>query len=217
MEYIKSFLDFFLHLDESLAGLIEQYGAWIYAILFLIIFIETGIVIWPWLPGDSLLFAAGAFAAIGSLNILILIPLLFIAAVIGDTVNYFIGRFAGDKVLKLKFRKKQILKDAHIQKTHAFYEKYGAKTIILARFVPIVRTIAPFVAGVGKMTYSKFISYNIIGGIVWVAPILLLGYIFGQNDFVKNNFEMVVIAIIIISLIPIFIELMRNRLSRAKA
>ncbi|MBC8046747.1 MAG: DedA family protein [Fimbriimonadaceae bacterium] len=209
MEYIQALFDFILHIDEHLINLTEQYGIWVYAILFLIIFIETGIVIWPWLPGDSLLFTAGALAAIGSLNLYILIPLLFIAAVLGDTCNYFIGKYFGDRIVNLKFRGKLILKKEHLDKTHTFYEKHGPRTIILARFVPIVRTIAPFVAGIGKMTYRKFLTYNIVGAAIWVAPVSFLGYIFGQNEFVKHNFEFVVLGIIFISLIPIFVEIIR--------
>lgn len=217
MDIIHSFIDTFLHLDQYLAGWIDQYQNWIYLILFAIIFIETGIVIWPWLPGDSLLFAAGTFCAIGSLNIWFLIPLLFIAAVLGDTSNYFIGKYFGEHALKLKFRGKPILKKEHLDKTHAFYEKYGAKTIVLARFVPIVRTIAPFVAGMGTMTYKKFFSYNIIGAVLWIPSITVLGFIFGQNPFVKENFETVVLAIIFISVLPIFIEMYRSRKSKNTA
>lgn len=211
MDIIHSFIDTFLHLDQYLAGWIDQYQNWIYVILFLIIFVETGIVIWPWLPGDSLLFAAGTFCAIGSLNIFVIIPLLFVAAVLGDTSNYFIGKYFGEKAMQLKFRGKQILKPEHLAKTHAFYEKHGTKTIVLARFVPIVRTIAPFVAGMGTMTYKKFFSYNIIGAMLWIPSITALGYIFGQNEFVKENFETVVLAIIFISVLPIFYEMFKAR------
>lgn len=211
MDIIHSFVDTFLHLDQYLAAWIEQYQSWIYIILFAIIFIETGIVIWPWLPGDSLLFAAGAFCAAGSLNIYLIIPLLIIAAVGGDASNYFIGKFFGERAMRLKWRKKPILKQEHLDKTHAFYEKYGTKTIVLARFVPIVRTIAPFVAGMGTMTYKKFFSYNIIGALLWIPSITILGYIFGQNAFVKEHFETVVLAIIFISVLPIFWEMYRAR------
>jgi membrane-associated protein len=215
MEVLHTFIDTFLHLDQYLAGWIDQYQNWIYVILFAIIFVETGIVIWPWLPGDSLLFAAGAFCAIGSLNIFVIIPLLFIAAVLGDTSNYFIGKYFGERAMRIKWRGKPILKREHLDKTHAFYEKYGAKTIVLARFVPIVRTIAPFVAGMGTMTYKHFFSYNIIGALLWIPSITVLGYIFGQNEFVKSNFEIVVLAIIFISVIPIFIELIKARTKRS--
>lgn len=217
MDLIHAFIDTFLHLDQYLAGWIDRYQHWIYLVLFAIIFIETGIVIWPWLPGDSLLFAAGTFCAIGSLNIWFLIPLLFIAAVLGDTSNYFIGKYFGERAMKLKFNGKPILKKEHLNKTHAFYEKYGAKTIVLARFVPIVRTIAPFVAGMGTMTYKKFLSYNVIGGLIWIPSITILGFIFGQNTFVKENFETVVLAIIFISVLPIFIEMYRARKGKNSA
>jgi membrane-associated protein len=210
MEYIQALFEFILHIDEHLIRLTEQYGSWIYAILFLIIFVETGVVIWPWLPGDSLLFAAGALTAVGALNMFILIPLLFVAAVLGDTCNYSIGRYFGDRIVNMKFRGKPLLKKEHLDKTHAFYEKHGPRTIILARFVPIVRTIAPFIAGVGTMKYKKFIAYNIIGAALWVLPITLLGYVFGQNAFVKKNFEYVVLGIIFISLLPIFIEMYKG-------
>lgn len=215
MELIHSFIDTFLHLDQYLADWITQYQNWIYVILFLIIFVETGIVIWPWLPGDSLLFAAGTFCALGSLNIFVLIPLLIVAAILCDTSNYFIGKYFGERALKLKFRGKQILKPEHLAKTHKFYEKYGSKTIILARFVPIVRTIAPFVAGLGTMTYKKFITYNIVGALLWIPSITILGYALGQNEFVKNNFEIVVLAIIFISVVPIFVELIKARFSKS--
>ncbi|HEY8367099.1 MAG TPA: VTT domain-containing protein, partial [Bacteroidia bacterium] len=167
MEVIKSFIDFFLHLDDHLRQIITDYQNWTYLILFLIIFIETGLVIWPFLPGDSLLFAVGTFAATGELNLAMLLVLLFIAAVLGDTVNYLIGKYFGEKMLQFKFRGKNLVKEKHMEKTHNFYEKYGPKTIILARFVPIVRTFAPFVAGIGKMHYGKFITYNIVGGFIW--------------------------------------------------
>jgi len=217
MDILHSFIDTFLHLDQYLAAWIEQYQSWIYIILFAIIFIETGIVIWPWLPGDSLLFAAGAFCAAGSLNIYLIIPLLIIAAVSVDASNYFIGKFFGERAMRLKWRQKPILKKEHLDKTHAFYEKYGTKTIVLARFVPIVRTIAPFVAGMGTMTYKKFFSYNIIGALLWIPSITILGYIFGQNAFVKEHFETVVLAIIFISVLPIFWEMYRARSKKNQA
>ncbi len=215
MESIHWFIDTFLHLDKYLAEWITTYENWIYVIMFMIIFIETGIVIWPWLPGDSLLFAAGTFCASGALNIYILIPLLIIAAILGDTSNYFIGKYFGERALKLKFRGKPILKPQHMDKTHKFYEKYGAKTIILARFVPIVRTIAPFVAGLGTMTYKKFLTYNIVGAFIWIPSITILGFALGQNEYVKNNFEIVVLAIIFISIIPIIVELIKGRFSKS--
>lgn len=214
MESFKEILDFFLHLDDVLGNIIKQYGTTTYIILFLIIFVETGLVIWPFLPGDSLLFAAGSFAAIGSLNIWVIIILLFIAAVLGDTVNYYIGKNMGLKILKWQFRGKPIVKQEYIDKTHDFYEKHGPKTIILARFVPIVRTFAPFVAGIGEMSYSKFIAYNFIGGAIWVVSLSLLGYFFGQIPIIKNNFETVILGIIFISVLPMIIELAKHQFQK---
>lgn len=212
MEVIKDFIDFFLHLDDHLKLMIEQYGTTTYIILFLIIFVETGLVIMPLLPGDSLLFAAGSFAGMGMLNMAYLMILLFIAAVLGDTLNYYLGKTIGLKVLKWKLGSKQLVKQKYIDQTHEFYEKYGAKTIIIARFVPIVRTFAPFVAGIGEMNYKKFISYNVIGGAVWVTGLLLLGYLFGGMEFVKNNFETVIFGIIFISILPIIFELIKHKM-----
>ncbi len=217
MEFFKEFLDFFLHLDEKLQYIISEYGTATYIILFLIIFVETGIVIMPFLPGDSLLFAAGTFAYLGSLNIFYLIILLFIAAVLGDTLNYWIGKKLGQKMLQAKWRNRQLIKPEHLTKTHTFYEKHGPKTIILARFVPIVRTLAPFVAGVGEMNYSRFIAYNVIGGAIWVVGLTLLGYFFGNIPIVRDNFEIAILAIILISVVPIFIELIKHRKARRKA
>lgn len=214
---MKEFLDFFLHLDEQLQLIINEYGTTTYVILFLIIFVETGIVIMPFLPGDSLLFAAGAFAASGSLNLALLLVLLFIAAFLGDTVNYLIGKYLGLKVVKWKIRNRQLIKQEHIDKTHAFYEKHGNKTIILARFVPIVRTLAPFVAGIGEMDYKKFISYNIIGGLIWVIGLTMLGYFFGNIPIVKENFEIVIFGIIFLSILPIIIEFLRYKFAKKKA
>lgn len=216
MEVIKSFIDFFLHLDDHLRQIITDYQNWTYLILFLIIFIETGLVIWPFLPGDSLLFAVGTFAATGELNLAMLLVLLFIAAVLGDTVNYLIGKYFGEKMLQFKFRGKNLVKEKHMEKTHSFYEKYGPKTIILARFVPIVRTFAPFVAGIGKMHYGKFITYNIVGGFIWVFGITLLGYFFGNIPIVAKNFEIVVLGIIGISVLPIIYELAKGYFSKNK-
>lgn len=209
---MSDFLDFFLHLDDKLHAIIGEYGTTTYVILFLIIFVETGLVIWPFLPGDSLLFAAGAFAGAGSLNIAIIIVSLFIAAFLGDTVNYLIGKKLGLRILRKKLKSgKQLVKQEYINKTHEFYDKHGPKTIILARFVPIVRTFAPFVAGIGEMNYSKFISYNIIGGAIWVTGLSLLGFFFGNIPIVKENFEIVILGIIFISILPIIIEFFRHR------
>jgi membrane-associated protein len=206
METIKFFIDLFLHLDTYMADVIAQYGAWTYGILFFVIFMETGFVVTPFLPGDSLLFAAGTFAALGSLNIWFMIGLLMIAAIAGDTVNYWIGHYLGDRAYNTKWVKKE-----YLDRTHAFFEKHGGKTIFLARFVPIIRTFAPFVAGMGRMSYGYFFSYNVFGGIVWVALFSLAGYFFGNIPFVKHNFELVIIAIILISLIPAVWEAVKAR------
>ncbi len=214
MEYIKDFLDFFLHLDDKLLEMIKEYGNWTYAILFAIIFVETGLIIMPFLPGDSLLFAAGTFAAVGSLNILVLIGLLFVAAVLGDTVNYSVGKTLGLRATKVKLFGRNLVKQEHLDRTHDFFEKYGPRAIIIARFVPIVRTFAPFVAGVGSMTYGKFITYNIVGGAVWVVGISLAGYLLGQNEWVKANFEVVVFGIIFVSILPIIIEFIKHRFAK---
>ena len=208
MEIINYLIDLFLNLDDHLHELILQYGAYTYGILFSVIFAETGFVFTPFLPGDSLLFAAGTFAAKGSFDPHLLFLLLTIAAVLGDTVNYWIGHYIGMKIFD---RFPKILKREYLDRTHQFYEKHGGKTIILARFVPIVRTFAPFVAGVGAMTYSKFISYNVIGGIIWVALFVYGGYFFGNLDFVKNNFSIVIITIILISMLPGLTEYLRHR------
>lgn len=204
-------VDFILHIDEHLNTMIVQYHYWVYAILFLIIFVETGLVIMPFLPGDSLLFAVGMFAAQGSLNLLTAIILMLAAAVLGDACNYFIGRFAGDRMVRLRLFGKQLVKPQYIQKTHDFYEKHGPQTIIIARFVPIVRTFAPFVAGVGHMLYRTFAIYNVVGGIIWVGSLTLAGYFLGNIPVVKDNFEKVVIGIILISVLPIIIGFIKNR------
>jgi len=206
MELIKHLIDLFLHLDEYLSSIITQYGTWTYGILFVVIFIETGLVVMPFLPGDSLLFAAGTFAALGALNIWVLIGLMIIAAVAGDAVNYTIGHYLGERAYNIKWIKRE-----YLEKTHAFFEKHGGKAIFLARFVPIVRTFAPFVAGIGKMTYGYFATYNIVGGITWVTTFSLLGYFFGNIPFVRANFEFVIVAIILISVVPMFIEWWKAR------
>ncbi|GAA4431441.1 DedA family protein [Ravibacter arvi] len=204
MEIISQILDFFLHLDQHLAAIIADYGTLTYAILFLIIFVETGVVFMPFLPGDSLLFAAGMLAAQypDSLNVWLVIALLIIAAILGDTTNYFIGRFFGEKVLHVKIFGKNFIKPEHIEKTHGFYDKYGPATIVIARFVPIVRTLAPFVGGVGHMNYRIFITYNVVGGLIWVIGLTLAGYFLGNIDIVRNNFEKVILLIIFISVLP---------------
>ncbi|EPG73401.1 SNARE-like domain protein [Leptospira fainei serovar Hurstbridge str. BUT 6] len=209
METIKFILDFFLHLEHHLDTLIQSYGIWVYLILFLIIFCETGLVVTPFLPGDSLLFAIGAFASRGSLDLITVILLLIIAAILGDTVNYTIGNLAGEKILARE--KIPFLNKKHLEKAHRFYEVYGGKTIIIARFIPIVRTFAPFVAGIGKMTYSKFIIYNVVGGIVWILVFSIGGYLFGNLPFIQRNFKLVIIGIIIVSILPAVVEYIKER------
>ena len=213
MEFISKLIDLFLHLDAHLHGLILQYGTFTYSILFAVIFAETGFVFTPFLPGDSLLFAAGTFAAKGSFNVHLLFFLLSIAAVLGDTDNYWMGHYIGMKIFSWKI---PFLKKEHIDRTHKFYEKYGGKTIIIARFVPIVRTFAPYVAGIGAMTYSKFISYNIIGGVSWVAIFVYGGYFFGNLSFVKNNFSWVIVVIIFLSILPGMIEYIRHKIRKSE-
>jgi len=206
-------LDFILRFDHHLGNVIRQYGTWTYLILFLIIFCETGLVVTPFLPGDSLLFAAGAFAAKGDLGVMWLFILLSIAAIAGDTENYWIGAMIGPRAFTGKVR---FLKKEHLDRTHAFYEKYGGKTIVIARFVPIVRTFAPFVAGVGSMTYGKFLSYNLFGGLAWIALFTFGGYQFGNLPYVQKQFKVVNIAIILISVLPMGIEYLRARAERRK-
>jgi membrane-associated protein len=208
MEIIYNLIDFIIHIDKHLNEIISAYGTLTYFILFAIIFAETGLVITPFLPGDSLLFAAGTFAALDSIDVYLLFVLLSIAAILGDTVNYWVGHYIGPRVFK---EDRKFIKKEYLEKTHAFYEKYGGKTIIIARFIPIIRTFAPFVAVLGAMTYSKFILYNITGGIVWIGSFLFAGYFFGNIPFVRNNFSLVILAIIIISVIPGVIEFIRHR------
>jgi membrane-associated protein len=214
MHYLKDLLHFFLHIDEHIDLWTTEYGMWIYGILFLIIFVETGLVIMPFLPGDSLLFVAGALAARGSLNLFYLLGLLFIAAFLGDTLNYLIGKKVGPAVFDRNFR---FIKKEHLLKTQGFYEKHGGKTIIIARFIPIIRTFAPFIAGVGSMNYSRFISYNLIGGALWVIGITMLGFFCGNIPFVKNHFESVVFGIIFISVLPVIIEFLKHKFSEKSA
>lgn len=208
MDWIRALIDFILHIDTHLDGIISQYGAWTYAILFLIIFVETGLVIMPLLPGDSLLFAAGAFAARGSLNPIFLFVLLSIAAIVGDSVNYSIGRYIGPRAFTMNSR---FFKKAYLERAHEFYEKYGGRAIIFARFVPIVRTFAPFVAGAGYMTYGKFLTYNIVGGVIWIALFVAAGYFFGNIPTVEKNFELVIFAIIGLSVLPMVFEYVKAR------
>jgi len=213
MELISYLIDLFLHLDEHLNTVISTYGTWTYLLLFLIIFLETGLVITPFLPGDSLIFAAGTFAGLGSLNVWLLFILLSFAAVLGDTVNYWIGHFIGPRAFSGDIR---FLKKEYLDRTHEFYERHGGKTIILARFIPIIRTFAPFVAGIGAMSYGHFIAYNVIGGVAWVAIFLFMGYFFGNLTFVQDNFSLVVIAIILISVMPGVYEFLKERSRNAR-
>ena len=211
MEYIHFFIDFVLHIDVHLAEMVTLYGPWIYAILFLIIFCETGLVVTPFLPGDSLLFVAGALAALpgNPMNVHLIVLSLVIAAVLGDASNYTIGRFFGEKLFSNPNSK--IFKQSYLDKTHQFYKKHGGKTIILARFVPIVRTFAPFVAGMGHMSYRHFALYNVTGGIAWVAIFAYAGYFFGGMEFVQRNLEILIVAIIFISILPGVFEIIRNK------
>lgn len=209
MEWITAVVDFILHIDVHLSYLTAEYGLWIYGILFLIVFAETGLVVTPFLPGDSLLFAAGAIAARGGMDITVMIVLLIVAAILGDSVNYSIGHRIGERLFS--GRASRFLNRAHLERAHAFYEKHGGKTIILARFVPIIRTFAPFVAGIGEMTYSKFLTYNMLGAVVWVTSFSILGYVFADAPFVRSNFTLVVLAIILISVIPAVVEIIKAR------
>ncbi len=212
MPILNNLLDVFLHLDRYLAEVMAYYGAWTYALLFLVIFVETGFVVTPFLPGDSLLFAAGTFAALGSMEIGLLILLLIVAAVGGDTVNYWIGHRLGEQAYRTKWIRRE-----YLDRTHAFFEKHGGKTIFLARFVPIVRTFAPFVAGMGRMSYGYFFSYNVLGGITWVLLFTLGGYFFGNLPLIKSNFEFVIVAIILISVLPAVWEAWKARRERKSA
>jgi membrane-associated protein len=210
VELIQGFIDLIVHLDQHLLELVENYGGWIYAILFLIVFCETGLVVTPFLPGDSLLFVAGTIAGAGSMNVHLLAALLTVAAVIGDSLNYAIGHYLGPKVFK--YEESWFFRKAYIEKTHAYFEKYGGRTIIIARFVPIVRTYAPFVAGIGRMQYRQFLLYNVVGAVVWVVLLTYAGYFFGNFPVVKDNLSLVILAIIIASISPAIIEVARHKL-----
>jgi membrane-associated protein len=212
MEWITAAIDMFLHVDRHLVDVAMNYGAWVYALLFLIVFCETGVVVTPFLPGDSLLFAVGALAAAGVLDIVAVLSLLTAAAIIGDNTNYFIGRTVGPRVFTEHNR---LLKREHLLRTQRFYEKHGGKTVVLARFVPIVRTFAPFVAGVGRMHYPRFIAFDVGGGILWVWSFGLLGYFFGNQPVIKENFGLAIIGVIVISLLPVIVEAWRVRRSRS--
>lgn len=211
MNVLPDIISFFLHIDQHLTAILQQYGTLTYAIVFGIIFVETGVVIMPLLPGDSLLFALGALSARGSLDLFISLGLMYTAAIVGDTVNYSIGRAIGPRVFQANGR---FLKKKYLDKTHAFYDRYGAKTIIVARFVPIVRTFAPFVAGVGQMPYRKFLSYNIIGGLLWVTVFIFSGYFFGTIPIVEKNFSLVTFGIIGVSLVPAIIEILKEKFGK---
>ena len=215
MDTIKQFIDLFLHVNEHLEALIQSWGPWTYVVLFAIIFCETGLVVTPFLPGDSLLFAAGAMAALypQHLSVWTLLVILTIAAILGDTLNYALGRWIGPRAFKID---KWFLKHEHLERTQGFYERHGGKTIVLARFVPIVRTFAPFVAGVGKMHYPTFLFYNVAGGIAWVAICTLAGYFFGNIEAVKKNFELVVVGIVLVSVLPVAWEIWAARRRAAK-
>jgi membrane-associated protein len=213
MDFLQELIDLFLHLDVYLDEIIRNFGIWSYAILFLVIFMETGFVVTPFLPGDSLLFTVGAFSARGSFNVWFIYILLFLAAIIGDTINYWIGNKIGPRVFEREYR---FLNRSHLEKTQAFYEKHGGKTIVLARFVPIVRTFAPFVAGVGTMEYKRFVFFNIFGAFLWTTMFIFLGYFFGNIPFVQKNFELLVVAIIVISVLPMVVEFIRDRLRKRR-
>jgi membrane-associated protein len=208
------FIDVFLHLDMYLDTVLQQYGVWLYFILFVVVFLETGVVVTPFLPGDSLLFAAGALCARGDLDVTWLFMLLFVAAVLGDTVNYSIGHLVGPRAFHGRNR---LFKREHLDRTHQFYERHGGKTIVLARFVPIIRTFAPFVAGIGRMSYGRFVTYNVLGGLLWTALFVFGGYYFGNHPLVKRNFTLVILAIIVISILPLVVEFVQNYRRKARA
>lgn len=214
MELFAAFLDFLLHLDRHLAALLAEYGLWIYAILFLIVFCETGLVVTPFLPGDSLLFVAGALAAGGGMDVGILMAVLVVAAILGDSLNYAIGAYFGPKVFA--WENSRFFNRAAFQRTHDFYERHGGKTIIVARFLPLIRTFAPFVAGVAKMTYSSFLFYNIVGALLWVVSLTLAGYWFGNLPLVRNNLTAVILGIIVLSFVPVVLAWWRQRSLQAK-
>ena len=209
MEFLKTFLDLFLHLDKHITTVIQTYGSWTYLLVFIIIFCETGLVVTPFLPGDSLLFVLGTFSALGDLKVSWVFLLLAAAAILGDTVNYWVGHLLAPRIFRNE--KIRFIKPEYLERTEHFYVKYGGKTIIIARFVPIVRTFAPFLAGVGTMSYGRFLLYNIIGAVLWVGLFVLAGYFFGNLSFVKKNFTLVVYIIICVSLLPGFIEFLRHR------
>jgi membrane-associated protein len=217
LDIIYSLIDFILHIDDHLIEIVNDYKYWTYLILFLIIFVETGVVVMPFLPGDSLLFAAGMLAAQpNELNVWLMIVILLVAAITGDSLNYSIGKNFGMRITKFKLFGKQMVTDAQIEKTHSFYEKYGSKTIVIARFVPIVRTLAPFVGGIGRMNYGTFITYNVVGAILWVVGITLAGYFLGNIPLIRDNFSKVVLIIIFLSILPIIFEVVKEKFFNKK-
>jgi len=209
MELLSGFLDIVLHLDAHLLALVQEYGVWVYAILFVIIFAETGLVVAPFLPGDSLLFVTGALCGMGSLQLEILMPLLIVAAFSGDNTNYWVGRLLGLRLLNHASQK--LIKHEHLEKTHLFFDKHGGKTIIFARFLPIIRTFAPFVAGIGTMNYRSFVMFSAIGGVAWIGGLTIAGYFFGNIPIIKNNLTLMILAIIVISFIPAILEFIKHR------
>lgn len=211
---MSELIDLFLNVDQHLTELVRQHGTLVYAVLFAVIFAETGLVVTPFLPGDSLLFAAGAIAALGDMNVWVLMALLWVASVLGDAVNYHVGKYIGPRVFRAEGRKgrfERLLNPKHLERTHEFFEKYGGKAVVLARFVPIVRTFIPFVAGAGAMTYSKFVFYNVTGGALWVGSCVGAGYMFGNIPVIKENFELVILGIIFVSILPMIVEVVRAR------
>jgi membrane-associated protein len=212
MDFLRGVVDLFLHLDKHLADIIGQYGGWTYAILFAVVFCETGLVVTPFLPGDSLLFAVGTFAGMGSLDVRVIVPLLLLATFLGDNVNYFIGKKIGRRAFSGELR---FVKREYLTRTEAFYDRHGPRTVILARFVPIVRTFAPFVAGVGAMPYRRFIGYSLAGAVLWVGSLTLAGYFFGTIPVVRDNFSIVVLAIVAISIMPMVVQFARSRRATA--
>jgi len=215
MELLAGLLDIVLHLDAHLLALVQEYGVWVYAILFFIIFAETGLVIAPFLPGDSLLFVIGALSGMGSLELEVALPLLILAAFMGDNTNYWIGRLLGLRLLE--HASPRFIKHEHLEKTHAFYAKHGGKTVIFARFLPIIRTFAPFVAGIGTMNYRHYVMFSIIGGVSWIGSLILAGYFFGNIPVIKDNLTLMILVIVVVSFVPAMIEFMRHRRQRAQA
>ena len=215
MEFLAGLLDIVLHLDAHLLALVQEYGVWVYAILFFIIFAETGLVIAPFLPGDSLLFVIGALSGMGSLELEVALPLLILAAFMGDNTNYWIGRLLGLRLLE--HASPHFIRHEHLEKTHAFYAKHGGKTVIFARFLPIIRTFAPFVAGIGTMNYRHYVMFSIIGGVSWIGSLILAGYFFGNIPVIKDNLTLMILVIVVVSFVPAMIEFMRHRRQRAQA